>query len=325
MHDYGLSVLEQYDVTVKNSFRGRGALLCQTDKGLLLIREFKGSARKLERQQKLLEEIQNAREIPVDVICPNLEGELISADAEGVAYVVRRWYEGKECDTRSQDDILRSVRALGTLHKAMHLPLLPEYAAQPLSDEYARHNRELKKIRKFIRQKRRKNDFESTFLTSVEWFLAQGEEALDQLLHSSYESLRAQSMTEGNICHGEYNQHNVLMLKGKEAATNFERWNYDLQTADLYRFMRKILEKHNWEERLAARMLEEYQKVRPLSKDEWENLRIRFCYPEKYWKLGNYYYTHNKAWISGKNTEKLRRLIEQKDAWKNFGKKCFGN
>ena len=324
MHDYGLSVLEQYDVSVKNSFRGRGALLCQTDKGLLLIREFKGSARKLERQQKLLEEIQNTQEILTDIIWPNREGELVSS-SDGTAYVVRRWYEGKECDTRSQDDILRSVRALGALHKAMHLPLLEEYAAQPLTDKYARHNRELKKIRKFIRQKRRKNEFETTFLSSVEWFLEQGEEALWQLTHSSYENLRKTNMENGNICHGEYNQHNVLMLKSKEAVTNFEHWNYDLQTADLYRFMRKILEKYNWEERLAARMLEEYQKVKPLSTEEWENLRIQFCYPEKYWKLGNYYYTHNKAWISGKNTEKLRRLIDQKEAWKNFGKKCFGN
>ena len=42
---------------------------------------------------------------------------------------------------------------------------------------------------------------------------------------------------------------------------------------------------------------------KPITKDEWEYLRIRFIYPEKYWKLSNYYYTHNKAWISEKNTE----------------------
>lgn len=47
-------------------------------------------------------------------------------------------------------------------------------------------------------------------------------------------------------------------------------------------------------------MLNKYQEVKALSKEELENLSIRFAYPEKYWKLANYYYTHNKAWISEK-------------------------
>lgn len=55
-----------------------------------------------------------------------------------------------------------------------------------------------------------------------------------------------------------------------------------------------------------------------LTPEEIENLRIRFAYPEKYWKLANYYYTHNKAWISEKNVEKLERLWEQMEKWRNF-------
>ena len=51
---------------------------------------------------------------------------------------------------------------------------------------------------------------------------------------------------------------------------------------------------------------------------------IRFTYPEKYWKLANYYFSHNKAWISGKNTEKLTKVIAQKEIWGDFPEKCFG-
>lgn len=52
-----------------------------------------------------------------------------------------------------------------------------------------------------------------------------------------------------------------------------------------------------------------YHEIRPLTQAEVENLRIRFAYPEKYWKLANYYYTHNKAWIS----EKIWK------SWKDLG------
>ena len=87
--------------------------------------------------------------------------------------------------------------------------------------------------------------------------------------------------------------------------------------------MRKVLEKHQWDQNLGRKILLAYQQVRPLSREEVENLRIRFAYPEKYWKLANYYYTHNKAWIPGKNLEKLEKLRDQKEKWRNFVESIF--
>ena len=132
------------------------------------------------------------------------------------------------------------------------------------------------------------------------------------LVKSDYEKLRDKAGEEGLLCHGEYNQHNVLLCKNQAAVTNFGHFSFDVQISDLYCFMRKILEKYNWDVFLARRMLEQYDKIRPISSEEWENLQIRFTYPEKYWKLANYYFSHNKAWISGKNTEKLEKVIAQK-------------
>ena len=166
----------------------------------------------------------------------------------------------------------------------------------------------MKKIRRFIRKKGAVNSFEKDYLKSVEWFLQKGEEAAAMLETTDYKNLRQQSLQSGSICHGEYNQHNVLMLGKNTAVTNFSHWSFDVQMADLYRFMK---------------MLSEYDSVRPLSESEWQNLRVRFCYPEKYWKLANHYYTHNKAVISGKNVEKLRTLIHQKKQWEEFSKQCF--
>ena len=166
--------------------------------------------------------------------------------------------------------------------------------------------------------------FEKEFLGSVQWFLEKGEKALEMLVKSDYEKLRDKAGEEGLLCHGEYNQHNVLLCKNQAAVTNFDHFSFDMQISDLYCFMRKILEKYNWDVFLARRMLEQYDKIRPISSEEWENLQIRFTYPEKYWKLANYYFSHNKAWISGKNTEKLEKVIAQKKIWGDFPEKCFG-
>lgn len=87
--------------------------------------------------------------------------------------------------------------------------------------------------------------------------------------------------------------------------------------------MRKIMEKYNWNQELSEEMLKAYCKISALSKEEKEYLKIRFSYPDKFWKISNYYYTHNKAWISEKNTEKLKMLIRQREKWDRFCKECF--
>ena len=43
MYDKGLSVLEQYGLEAAAVYRGRGALICNTKEGMVLIREFYGT------------------------------------------------------------------------------------------------------------------------------------------------------------------------------------------------------------------------------------------------------------------------------------------
>lgn len=325
LYDYGLSTLAQYELTADRSARTRGALLCYTSQGLLILREFHGSEKKLKKQQELLLHLKECG-MNTDYFLQNTQESLVSKDKDQMAFTLQHWYEGRECDTKSRDDIIKSVRMLARLHILMKMEPVEEYRERSLRDEYLRHNQELRKIRKFIRKKGASSVFEKDYLASVEWFLQRAQYAVELLDETEYDSLREKVWREGQVCHGEYNQHNVLMLKGEDetaAVTNFGHWNFDIQMADLYRFMRKILEKYNWNLNLAQEMLREYHRIRPISKAEWQNLRVRFTYPEKYWKLANYYYSHKKVWISEKNVEKLQNLIRQRENWKDFAQKCF--
>ena len=163
------------------------------------------------------------------------------------------------------------------------------------------------------------------YLASVEQFLERAQYAVKLLDETDYDDLRERAWREGQVCHGEYNQHNVLMLKGDHlgtAVTNFGHWSFDIQVADLYRFMRKILEKYNWNLELAGEMLREYHKIRPISAEEWKNLRVRFTYPEKYWKLANYYYSHKKG--VDFESKKCGKASESYQTERNLGEFCRG-
>lgn len=63
----------------------------------------------------------------------------------------------------------------------------------------------------------------------------------------------------------------------KIAVTNFDGWNYDVQIADLYQFMRKILEKHDWDFEIGKNMLNKYQEVKALSKRGAGKFKYSVC------------------------------------------------
>lgn len=319
MYDYGLSVLPRYALTCSVPARVRGALLCDTDKGLRLISEFGSANAKLEQQYLFQQQITESGILRCDQLIRNEEGELITVGEDGISYIVREWYPGRECDTRNREEIIRAAKALARLHTIVHLPVKEEYVKEPLIQECSRHNAEIRKIRKFLLKKKKRNEFENLLLSCAEPYLEQGEEMVARLRQSSYEKLREQALGQGRICHGEYNQHNILLDgAGTETIVNFEKWTFDLPTADLYHFMRKILEKHNWDRHTADLILNAYGCVRPLSESELLDLKLRLSYPWKYWKIANYYYGSSKVWISSKNTEKLKILNAQRDYWIKF-------
>ena len=77
LYDYGLGTLAQYELTADRSARTRGALLCYTAQGLLILREFHGSEKKLEKQQELLMKLQE-NGINTDYFLRNNQESLVS-------------------------------------------------------------------------------------------------------------------------------------------------------------------------------------------------------------------------------------------------------
>ena len=167
----------------------------QTGQGLVLIREYYGSTRKLEYQAKLLEKISGQKEIHVDTLKRNKEENYITVDKENIPYLVKNWYDGKECDTQSRKDIMRSVKALASLHKTMQMPVWEHYVRESLLSEYERTIRELKKLKVYI-SKHQKNEFERCYLEHTDRYLCCVQKRLLSS-QSSYDRLRTVS-TERN-------------------------------------------------------------------------------------------------------------------------------
>lgn len=321
MNDRALKVLEQYDLEVTGTRRGRGSYILDTPQGLRILCDYTGSENKALFQNCVMRRLREGGYEKVDLLLPNREGGLISHDWEENKYVVKEWYAGRECDTANENEIMAAVGNLARLHRLMTLAGETEFrssfTAQAPSCELSAQNAELRKIRSYVRKKNAKGDFERMFLNCFQKYYVQAEEA-EQILAGNEEW--AVPCASGTVCHGDYNHHHVLMSGYDIATTNFECCRFDYQVTDLYRFMRKILEKHGWNQRLGMRMLENYVRVRPLPARERRLLYVRLLYPEKFRKLANYYYGSNKAWISRRFLDKLEKLNAQEEARNKFVK-----
>ncbi len=316
MNDYGLSVLSQYGLTAKSVARGRGLLICDTEEGVRAISPWRGSEAKLQIQHDIQQHCRDEGFPYVDQVIKNQEEKVLSKDDEENIYLVRNWFLGKECDTRSGDEILECVETMSRLHQVLHMEKGETIHSTDLVEECTRHNRELRKIKKYIQKKKKKNEFEEVMAGSISQFLEQGEKAVEGMEQEGYHQLLEEN--SGQICHGECTQHNFLFIREGIAVTNFEHWNWGLQIADLSQLMRKILEKHQWDIDFGREMIASYQNIRKLSQSELKNLILLLSYPWKYWKIANFYANSNKVWISPKNVEKLKKTISLWEPWSDF-------
>lgn len=315
MYRYELEVLEKYGIHTDNLVRGRGAWICETEDGLRILQEYPGSVQKLIWQKLIQERIEDSDIACTDMLLANLDGELYSRDRAGTVYTLRRWYRGRECDTHAIADIRKGARLLAQIHTVMKIPYQQQYAPPSLYEDCLRHNRELKRTARYLQKRRQKNAFEELLADSMAEFIRQGEAAVAQM-----DCIPQYSVLDGEVgvCHGDFTHHTLLFCTQKPVVVGFQKWSYEKQSADLYRYMRKILEKNDWNFQLFDQMLKWYQDVRPLSREEWMDLCLRLCYPWKNWKLANYYMQSSKTMPPGKNMEKMIKILKQQKNWCRF-------
>lgn len=316
MEDKLEEIVKQYPFQVHSRRRTRGAFLLETDQGLRLLKECTASQARLEFEERVKARLCEQGYEEVDFTCRNNKNEYFTRDNYRNNWIVRQWYAGTECDIRDCRTVLRCAAHLGRLHKMMRLgeTVEEDYCQKEgIRQEMERHNKELKRVRSYIRSKKQKNEMEICLLNSFDLFYGQACMAQTLLQESGYEELWQRTLEQGRLCHGNYTYHNVLFDRRDIITTNFDKTEVGIQIRDLYDFLRKVMEKNAWKSELGRRVIEEYQRERKLEEGEGIVLYTMLLYPEKYWKLVNFYYNSRKSWMSAKNLEKLLKLRAQEE------------
>ena len=315
------AMLEQYDIEIKQITKGRGAFVCETQDGMRLLSPFRGSEERAAFVRTILQQLQQ-NGYPVEQVYLTKEETCIVTDESGIRFWLKDLVEGSECQTSRERELLSGSAALAGFHRTAavctgEIPAFMKNAKNEPQKLYERHYRELIQVKNYVLSRRTRNEFERSFWEQYPHYIAQAKAAV-QLLKQ-----RKDGENVHGFCHGECNQHNLLCTRQGVRLVNFENMSYGEPVVDLANFLRKIMEKNNWNIPLGRRMLDAYEKVRPLERKERDLLYELLLFPEKFWKVTNHYSNSHKAWVSGRDIEKLKRLIAMETQREHFLENLF--
>lgn len=331
MSDKTLNVLEQYGMEVSRTFKGRGTIICDTDQGMRVLKEYKGKTEKLELLDCLQKNISGS--IKTDTIVRNKEGSLFTKDVDGAMYIVKQQVEGRECSYKSEEDIIGAFAVMAKLHLEFVLKESEIVNEEPpvyfYADEMAKHTRECRRVKNYLKKQRNKTDFERALLQEYDYFFEKAGAVTELAQEQPRQDYEEYVRQNGLYCHGDYQYHNVLFPKNGGAnhnigIVNFEYFAHDSGVSDFYLLFRKISEKSDWSITLGEKMLDAYQSQRSFAPCEWRALGLRLAYPEKFWKIINFYYNSRKSWMPNRNYEKLENLVRQEKNKQKLVEKLFG-
>ncbi len=328
MNDKAVNVLEQYDMTVSRTFKGRGTIICDTDQGMRVLKEYRGRTEKLELLYQLQGKLKDS--LRTDMLIRTKEGALFVKDIDNSVYILEEQVDGKECSYKNEEDIVKACGAMAKLHLKFMTPQSEKICLMPVffyADEMERHTVECKRVRNYLRKLHNKTEFERALLKEYDYFLEKAVDVTRRAREESQAEYEAYVNSNGLYCHGDYQYHNVIFGKGNGGAytgiVNLEHFAHDAGARDFYLLFRKISEKCDWSLDMAQSMLDAYQNRRVFPPIEWRSLCLRLAYPEKFWKIINFYYNSRKSWMPNRNYDKLESLIHQEKSREKLLNKFF--
>ncbi len=313
-------VLAQYEIEIRETTKGRGAFLCDTNKGLKLLVPFRGSKEKGMLLKEFLEEL-NRTGFVAERIELNCNQEAVTEDENtGERFILKNYIEGTEISTKRVEDMKEAVKVLALFHNAseqIEVQFPERQTRENVVENYRRHYRELIKARNYIRNRKKRCEFEQIYMKNFEHNRASAEKSLVLLEETEGEKIRSL------FCHGDFNQHNVLWSGGECRLVHYENLSYNWGILDLVNFLRKMLEKNEWNEQLGRELIMTYDAYRPLKGEESAKLYGLLLFPEKFWKVTNHYMNSRKTWISEKDVEKLKTVMELEEKRLKFMENIF--
>lgn len=260
----------------------------------------------------------------------------IFAEISGRLYTCSRIIQGRQCAIENDRDMKDASVLLAHMHNAAY-GFTAERAANiiesilPYADSekyiknelgslhelYAHRCSELRRFQRLASRNRGRFDYE--YMSIAEQYCSIASDMCSALAESQYDSISNEYITKGAICHRDYTSHNILFISAAAGGiVGFDCAAIDLPLLDLTNLIKRRMRKCGWSSIDADLIINNYSRIRPISKEEIEIIKIILTFPQKLWRIVNKYYNSRRSWCEKSCLMKLSEIKKESAQIREF-------
>lgn len=313
----------QYQVKIHEMVPMKGVYLLKTDHGNKCLKKINYGTQKLMYLYKAKENIINNGFNRIDKYFLTPEGAPYALVNEDL-YIITDWIDGRECDFKKEEELASASRALAEFHGCAR-GFLPDENLRMRNDigrlpaTFEKRLVTLNKMRDIARKTKKKTEFDILYLTNVEFYLNYAKESLKKLDISCYGKVCQEAFDDKVLVHHDYTYHNILFDKDNLVnLVDFDYCKEEIQIYDVSTLLVKALKRLEWNLPTGKLIIENYNSVRQISKDETNVLIAILIFPQRFWRLANRYYYREAGWSEATFLKKMKEIVGERENYMNF-------
>ena len=205
-------------------------------------------------------------------------------------FILPPWVNGTKCDYDNIDHILACSTNLASMHK-VSINFKP-ICGSSLKEDYSTLSTSIYKhyesLLNFSNLAYKYNDaFSKLYLEHFD-----SSSKLARYSANIAYDINLNNLTK-SLCHLDYVNKNIIFDTNNEIwVIDFDKCRNDYCAHDISYCLRRLLKRDNtkWDLELAISFLELYDKILPLSLDDYKYILVYLAFPQRYWKIARDYY-----------------------------------
>lgn len=332
-YNLDVNLFETMGLKVKQIIPVRSVYRIVTDKGFFCLKKLRFSLEEMDFIFGAVEHLKSKGFKNVFNIIRQKDGSNF-LDFKGEKYFLTEWVDGRECDFLNPMDLETAIEVLAKLHNASEgyrpavCPANRDYLGK-WPENFQKRIGEMEDMKQKVLKKKDKSEIDRIYMDYVDMCIKDAKEAVAMLEDSGYRELTAEAAEKQGFIHHDYAHHNILhTFDGKTCVVDFDYCIRDIRVHDLGSLIIRNMKRCNWDTDKAVAIIESYDRLNPISKNELRILVPFFLFPQDFWMISRQYYIEKKDWEEEEYVDKMNtkseytvvrhRFIEE------FGARCTG-
>lgn len=311
-----LKILSRYNLDVMDISKVQSMYLIKSPHGVKCLKMFKYKQENIKRCLYITTYLLKREFNNIPGLVLTIDNDLF-VKCDDSSYYLTDYLEGRECNFNNIHELKMCIELLAKFHISASGREGRKYfkirtAPKNLPVMFSKRCGDLMRYKRIIESKKIKSAFDVEYKDSIDHFYKLGLLSLDLLNKSDYHSCLKKAKAEYSICINDfYHQNTLIDNQDSIYLTGLESAVIDIRMYSLGKLIRKVLfkEEYSWSFDVLRTLLECYNSVLPISKEELKILLSVIVFPKKYWKIGRKRYDKHKLWSEDKYLKKLNKQV----------------